>query len=91
VADETPSPRSTAFAMTDEEARRIIWPPEPSPLLSPQLSMPEIPTFQPDDMAALDCGKYEANEIVRIEDKTLVIIGNKQLREDLDRRVGLIS
>lgn len=89
--DEDSAPQISILTMTEEEARRIIWPPEPPQVLSPQLSTPDIPTFQPDEIAGLDYGKYEANTLVRVEDKTLVVMGKKQLRKDFDRRVGLIS
>jgi hypothetical protein len=84
--DSPPSGQNPYFKMTEEEARRVLWP-EPSPPLSPPQTESQVSIY--DDQDGVDAGKYAANEIVRVEDKTLVVIGNKQLRQDLDRKLGL--
>lgn len=93
LAGDVAAARGTTSPMTEEEAFRILWPPEPAPPELRELSVPDVPAVQPDGLAGLDLdgSKCQANEIVRIEDKTLLVVGNKQLRGDLDRRIGLIS
>jgi hypothetical protein len=73
--------------MTDEEARRILWPdpitPEsPTPLRIPS---PEVEGIR-EKFRMGDPSFMEA-----LEDKTLVITGDKQLRSELDRRIGLLK
>lgn len=81
------------FSMTEEEARQVLWPdglwPEPSPALSPQLSTPQVHAFGTVSHVIEDIKYGAAGNTERVENKTLVIMGNKQLREDFDRRVGL--
>ncbi|KAK1763563.1 hypothetical protein QBC33DRAFT_459211 [Phialemonium atrogriseum] len=93
LAGDAAAARGATSPMTEEEAFRILWPPEPAPPELRELSVPDVPAVQPDGLAGLDLdgSKCQANEIVRIEDKTLLVVGNKQLRGDLDRRIGLIS
>ncbi|KAB5547187.1 hypothetical protein GE09DRAFT_1288856 [Coniochaeta sp. 2T2.1] len=86
-----PSNRSTGsvnpyFKMTEEEARRILWPTEPSP---PQLSMPVVQAFRPVSHVIEDEEEQAKFGGGMVEDKMLVTGGNKQLREDLDVRRGL--
>jgi hypothetical protein len=75
------------FKMTEEEARQILWP-EPPPALLPQLSTPDVRAFSAVSHVIEDV-KFCGSDI-RVEDKSLVTVGNKQLREDMDRRIGLI-
>lgn len=76
------------FKMTEEEARRILWP-EPSPPLSPQLSTPDVRAFRAVSHVIEDV-KFASGGGIQVEDKMLVTVANKQLREDLDRRIGLM-
>lgn len=75
------------FKMTEEEARRILWG-EPSPPLSPLLSAPEVRAFRAESHVIEDT-KFGVTGGLVVEDKMLVTGGNKQLREDMDRRIGL--
>jgi hypothetical protein len=91
----TRSHRSTAsssvnpyFKMTEEEARRILWG-EPSPPLSPLLSAPEVLAFRAVSHVIEEEEKFGGTGGLFVEDKMLVTGGNKQLREDMDRRMGL--
>lgn len=88
------STRSTVnpyFKMTEEEARRILWP-EPSPPLSPQLSTPEVRAFRAVSHHVVEDVKFAGSGTgtTLVEDKMLVTEANKQLREDMDRRIGLL-
>lgn len=91
----TRSHRSTAsssvnpyFKMTEEEGRRILWG-EPSPPLSPLLSAPEVLAFRAVSHVIEEEEKFGGTGGLFVEDKMLVTGGNKQLREDMDRRMGL--
>jgi hypothetical protein len=75
------------FKMTEEEARRILWP-EPSPPLSPQLSTPDVRAFRAVSHVIEDV-KFRGSGMP-VENKMLVTVANKQLREDMDRRIGLL-
>lgn len=83
------------FKLTEEEARQILWP-EPSPPVMPQLSTVEVTAFGSVSHAvggAVEAGKFGGRGLLRgrlEEDKCLVVEGNKQLREDIRRRVGLM-
>ncbi|KAB5559985.1 hypothetical protein GE09DRAFT_1203000 [Coniochaeta sp. 2T2.1] len=86
-----PSHRSTGsvnpyFKMTEEEARRILWPTGSSP---PQLSMPVVQAFRPVSHVIDDEQEQAKFGGGMVEDKMLVTGGNKHLREDLDVRRGL--
>lgn len=102
VRTESPAPSYSAlsrrsmqavnpyFKMTEEEARRILWP-EPSPPLSPQLSTPEVRAFRAVSHHVVEDVKFAAGGGTSlVEDKMLVTVANKQLREDMDRRIGLL-
>lgn len=75
------------FKMTEEEARRILWG-EPSPPLSPLLCAPHVRAFAAVSHTVEDT-KFGGSGALVVEDKMLVTAGNKQLREDMDRRIGL--
>jgi hypothetical protein len=79
------------FKMTEEEARRILWG-EPSPPLSPLLSAPPVRAFTAVSLKYEEEGKFGASGggLLVVEDKMLVVLGRKQLREDMDRRIGLL-
>ncbi|KAG8406644.1 hypothetical protein J3458_020985 [Metarhizium acridum] len=71
--------------MTDEEARRILWP-------DPIVSESPTPTKPPSPGVEVIHEKFRVGDpsfVVALEDKTLVITGDKQLRSELDRRIGL--
>ncbi|KAG6036488.1 hypothetical protein E4U41_005710 [Claviceps citrina] len=80
-------------AMTDEEARRILWPdpiapdPPPPPI---RLSLPSR-----EGGGGQHREKFLAGDALLfahgLEDKTLVVTGDKQLRSELDRRKGLLK
>ncbi|GAB0146384.1 hypothetical protein EsHS_00006786 [Epichloe bromicola] len=74
-------------AMTDEEARRILWPdsiiPEsPGPLCRP---CPETEGHREKFLVGDPLFTHG------LEDKTLVVTGDKQLRSELDVRIGLLK
>lgn len=74
--------------MTDEEARRILWP--DANIEVP--SAPPIIKLPPGVEGSRE--KFLAGEIPfnhKVEDKSLVIEGDKQLRTDHDQRVGLLK
>jgi hypothetical protein len=83
------------FKLTEEEARQILWP-EPSPPVMPQLSTVEVAAFgsvkhalgDEEDLRKFGGGGMRMGRIE--EDKCLVVEGNKQLREDIRKRVGLM-
>src|SRR5262249_32124820 len=103
--EETPQPHkgastSSAFGMTEEEARWILWPDsesEPQAVGAPELgseaSLPGVEAPEPDQKRLLPEGaKVRLDEAAGFEAKMLLVTGrDKQLREDLDRRVGLFS
>ncbi|KYK58117.1 hypothetical protein DCS_05130 [Drechmeria coniospora] len=69
--------------MTEEEARRILWPdsdPETTPAVVPRGTVGCREKFRPGDPS-----------FSGVEEKTLVVMGEKQLRSEHDRRVGLIT
>lgn len=73
--------------MTDEEARRILWP-DP---ITPESPTPiRLPSPEPEGIRE----KFRMGDdsfTHALEDKTLVITGDKQLRSELDRRIGLLK
>lgn len=83
------------FKLTEEEARQILWP-EPSPPVMPQLSTVEVTAFGSVRHALgeeTEMGKFGGRGLLvgRVEeDKCLVVEGNKQLRDDIRRRIGLM-
>jgi hypothetical protein len=83
------------FKLTEEEARQILWP-EPSPPVMPQLSTVEVTAFGSGRHALgeeTEMGKFGGRGLLvgRVEeDKCLVVEGNKQLRDDIRRRIGLM-
>lgn len=92
VSVRSTSSMNPYFKMTEAEARQILWP-EPSPPVSPQLSTPQVRAFATVSHVLEEEeeeGKFGGNGGVVREDKTLVVVGNKQLRDDLHRRIGLI-
>ncbi|KJK75219.1 hypothetical protein H634G_09565 [Metarhizium anisopliae BRIP 53293] len=71
--------------MTDEEAHRILWP-DPIVSESPTPINPSSPGVE------VMHEKFRVGDpsfVVALEDKTLVITGDKQLRSELDRKIGL--
>ncbi|KAH7316792.1 hypothetical protein B0I35DRAFT_393813 [Stachybotrys elegans] len=72
--------------MTEDEARRILWPDA-----APEETTPVAPTAPLDVEAARE--KFLASDLLpmveRYEDKTLVTDGQKLLGSDLDSRIGL--
>jgi hypothetical protein len=89
---------TSPLQMTEEEARRIIWPDSAEPESLEDIPAANEPVwdgviassrdFSRVSVEIRDDSKVLLNEAVRLE-KTLSVIGNKQLREDFDRRVGL--
>ncbi|KHO01332.1 uncharacterized protein MAM_00333 [Metarhizium album ARSEF 1941] len=79
--EEPPTP------MTDEEARRILWPDTIIAESSTPFSLP------PPGMKAIREKFRAGNRLFAeaLEDKTLVITGDKQLRSELDQRIGLLK
>ncbi|ROV97170.1 hypothetical protein VPNG_08805 [Cytospora leucostoma] len=80
-------------SMTEEEAHRIIWPDEP---FSPQHGKPQgVATEQVLPEARDDSGeKFLAGDIMIVqaaEEKALVVLGDKNLRGELDWRRGITS
>ncbi|KAI5467945.1 hypothetical protein BGZ63DRAFT_40186 [Mariannaea sp. PMI_226] len=73
--------------LTEEEARRILWPDEAikaveSPISAPPLGVEGLrEKFRVGDLAL----------VKSLEDKTLVPTGEKQLRIEHDRRIGLLK
>ncbi|KAK3940604.1 hypothetical protein QBC46DRAFT_434490 [Diplogelasinospora grovesii] len=111
-----PHPRADAnyddvfSSMTEEEARRILWPEQHYSPPSSFQPRPQSPPLSPQPLAMirerteigvlLDPGfeegiKFRADmscSLLRADEKTLEVTGDKkQLIEDFDRRVGLIS
>lgn len=85
--DETVTVHIEEPPMTDEEARRILWP-EPLTPESPTPISPPSPNVEGirEKFRMGDPSFAEA-----LEDKTLVVTGDKQLRSELDRRIGLLK
>ncbi|KAJ0122900.1 hypothetical protein J7T55_011361 [Diaporthe amygdali] len=83
--------------MTEEEARQILWPDQPAG--SDRNSVPRYLTkgkaVEPPAWATVareDSGeKFLAGDISLTEDKSLAVLGDKSLGEDLDRRKGITS
>ncbi|KAJ9155575.1 hypothetical protein NKR23_g1861 [Pleurostoma richardsiae] len=71
--------------MTEEEARQILWPDPPRTSSPP----PESNAKASDVEGSRE--KFRAEDVILAEEKTLVIVDGKQLREERDRRVGLFS
>ncbi len=85
------------MSMTMEEAHQILW---PSPPLSPQETVPSLPQEDAKVLGSLtvsreglegDGVKFRLEAAAEAEEKMLIQPGDKQLREDFDRRVGLLS
>ena len=85
------------LSMTMEEANQILW---PSPPLSPQETVPSSTQEDTKASGSLtvsrgelegDSVKFRLEAAAEAEDKMLIQPGDKQLREDFDRRVGLLS
>lgn len=97
LPDKQPSKMAAAAAatkteeeeapMTDAEAARILWPP----------SLYPDPTSGPAPLPLGSEGlreKFRAGDVCLpngFEAKTLVVVGQKQLRSDHDRRIGLVK
>ncbi|KAG6367743.1 hypothetical protein INS49_001938 [Diaporthe citri] len=84
--------------MTEEEAGRILWPDQPS--WSDDSAVPDYlakrKTAEPPAWAVVareDSGeKFLAEDLSLLtEDKSLAVLGDKSLGEDLDRRKGITS
>ncbi|KJZ75838.1 hypothetical protein HIM_04662 [Hirsutella minnesotensis 3608] len=73
--------------MTDEEARRILWP--DSLDLDPPYAVSMPPPGVEGSREKFRVGDPSFAE--GLEEKTLVIIGEKQLRSDHERRIGLLK
>ncbi|KAM4063797.1 hypothetical protein HRG_006908 [Hirsutella rhossiliensis] len=79
AADEAP--------MTDEEAARILWPP---PLYPEPLAARAMPAASVEGIRE----KFRMGDVCFVEgleEKMLVVMGQKQLRSDHDRRIGLVK
>ena len=85
------------LSMTMEEAHQILW---PSPPLSPQENVPSLTQEDAKVLGSLtvsrgdlegDGVKFRLEAAAEAEDKMLIQSGDKQLREEFDRRVGLLS
>lgn len=86
--------------MTEEEACRILWPDEPSTAESGGGNVDGLNDgwehVSGDDARKTQLGdnrgeKVLVNQEVMVEEKTLVVLGDKSLREQLDRRKGIGS
>ncbi|KAI3398092.1 hypothetical protein diail_9845 [Diaporthe ilicicola] len=84
--------------MTEEEAGRILWPEEPAwtdrNIVSGYLPKGKA-AVEPPAWAAVvredSSEKFLAGDISLTEDKSLAVLGDKSLGEDLDRRKGITS
>lgn len=86
--------------MTEEEACRILWPDEPSTVGVGDSGVNGLNDgwehVSGDDAGKTRIGdsrgeKVLLNQEVMVEEKTLVVLGDKSLREQLDRRKGIAS
>ncbi|KAL1865874.1 hypothetical protein Daus18300_006986 [Diaporthe australafricana] len=91
--DEGVEPRE----MTEEEAGRILWPDEPTRADRNTTSgcLAKGKAVEPHAWAAFgredSSEKFLAGEISLSEEKSLAVLGDKSLGEDLDRRKGITS
>lgn len=86
--------------MTEEEACRILWPDEPSTVSGVGGNV-DGSNDGWEHVSGDDAGKTQlrdsrgekvlVNQEVMVEEKTLVVLGDKSLREQLDRRKGIAS
>lgn len=86
--------------MTEEEACRILWPDESSTVGVSDSGVNGLNDgwehVSGDDAGKTQLGdsrgdKVLVNQEVMVEEKTLVVLGDKSLREQLDRRKGIAS
>ncbi|POR34990.1 Uncharacterized protein TPAR_04815 [Tolypocladium paradoxum] len=73
--------------LTDEEARRILWPESIDP--DPPVSIAVAPPGAEGLREKFRVGDPSFSE--GLEEKTLVVTGEKQLRSEHDRRVGMLK
>ncbi|OAA36086.1 hypothetical protein NOR_07692 [Metarhizium rileyi] len=73
--------------MTDEEANRILWPDPITPECLTSVSPPSPRVKEIREKFRVDDPSFAE----ALEEKTLVITGDKQLRSELDRRMGLLK
>lgn len=84
--------------MTEEEAGRILWPDRPAPSNHSTAAgyLAKGRVAEPPAWAAVaredSCDKFLAEDLSLLaEDKSLAVLGDKSLGEDLDRRKGITS
>ncbi|KAK1960947.1 hypothetical protein LY78DRAFT_662537 [Colletotrichum sublineola] len=80
---DTPSPS----VLSDEEAQRILW---PASSLSPRGCSPHASVSKTTAKSGMMREKLCASDPAFVEEKMLLGGENKQLREERDRRVGLV-
>lgn len=89
----------SSYGMTEEEAHRILWPDqapdEEGEVLSPEIredarrrGSDRPPHAQPRTGGS---EKVPLSHVAFVEDKTLVTVGDKFLREQYDRRIGILA
>ncbi|KAH8885629.1 hypothetical protein GQ53DRAFT_845306, partial [Thozetella sp. PMI_491] len=87
---EPPEP-TPYFKMTMEEAHRILWP-DATPPASPHEAGPSRQETRVSVVIAraeIEGVKFRVEGATKVEGKSLVMPGNKQLRVDFDQRLGL--
>ncbi|KAK1998191.1 hypothetical protein LX36DRAFT_656785 [Colletotrichum falcatum] len=80
---DIPSPA----VLSDEEAQRILW---PAPSLSPRDRSPRISVTKTTENSCMMREKFRTSDPAFVEEKMLLGSEDKQLREERDRRIGLV-
>jgi hypothetical protein len=86
--DESVSVHIEEPPMTDEEARRILW---PEAIISETLTPVRLPSPGVGEGVREKFRMGDPSFAEALENKTLVITGDKQLRSELGRRIGLLK